>query len=103
MERRYTRATRKETAVEPHLQALFRSAGDQVRNCRQAMGLTQDDLAERVGTVRAHISVLENGSKMPSLSFLARVAWQLGVRVTITLSTAPPDHQRKRPAPLMER
>lgn len=57
----------------------------QVIRLRIARGLTQAQLAERVGTTQSSIARLESGSREPSLSFLRRVVkaldGQLEVRV----------------------
>lgn len=57
----------------------------QIVRLRIARGLTQAQLAERVGTTQSSIARLESGSREPSLSFLRRVVkaldGQLEVRV----------------------
>ena len=40
--------------------------------------LTQEALAEKIGTAQAYISELENGVKNPSLDFLIRLSKELG-------------------------
>lgn len=47
--------------------------GFQVAKLRMLRGLTQQELAERVGTHQSSISRLENGEREPSLPFLRRV------------------------------
>lgn len=57
----------------------------EVAKLRMERGLTQQQLAERVGTRQSGISRLESGSRDPSLSFLRRVARALGARVEVRL------------------
>jgi len=47
--------------------------GFQVAKLRMLRGLTQQELADRVGTHQSSISRLENGDREPSLPFLRRV------------------------------
>ena len=54
---------------------------------RLAAGLTQKQLAERMGTSQAAVARLEGGSRLPSVTTLARLAVILGVDFTITPET----------------
>ena len=47
--------------------------GFEVARLRMLRGLTQAELAQRVGTHQSSISRLESGEREPSLSFLRRV------------------------------
>lgn len=60
-------------------------AAFQVTRLRVLRGLTQEQLAERVGTQQSSISRLENGKQTPSLAFLKRVAKSLDARLEIVL------------------
>jgi DNA-binding XRE family transcriptional regulator len=57
--------------------------GYQVARLRIQHGLTQAQLAEMVGTHQPSIARLENGTGVPSLSFLSRVATALGARIEL--------------------
>jgi HTH-type transcriptional regulator/antitoxin HipB len=57
--------------------------GYQVARLRIQRGLTQAQLAEMVGTRQPSIARLENGTSVPSLSFLDRIAKALDVRVEL--------------------
>lgn len=59
--------------------------GYQVARLRMLRGLTQTQLAELVGTHQPSIARLENGSSVPSLSFLNRIAAALDAKFEIRL------------------
>lgn len=52
---------------------------------RLAAGLTQKELAEKIGTRQSVISNLEGGEANPTLSTLRKVADALGAKVMVTL------------------
>lgn len=60
-------------------------AVEQLRNARKAMDITQEVLAERVGTKKSNISRFESGTYNPSLDFLVKVADSLGKQVQIKI------------------
>ena len=49
------------------------------RKYRLAANMTQSELAERVGTSKAHISQIETGSREPSVKLLAHISIVLDV------------------------
>lgn len=65
-----TNATRKEIA-------------QQLREVRKSQGMTQESLADRVGTKKSNISRLESGRYNPSLDFLVKVAGGLGKQIQV--------------------
>ena len=52
---------------------------------RKEQNITQEELAQRIGTQKSNISRFENGSCIPSLDFLAKVAHALGKELRIEL------------------
>jgi len=52
---------------------------------RKEQNITQEELAQRIGTQKSNISRFENGSCNPSLDFLAKVAHGLGKELHIEL------------------
>lgn len=64
-----------------------RQIAQQIIALRQRSGMTQSELAERVGTQQSAISRLENATSNPSLSFVMRVAEALGAEVNVVLDT----------------
>ena len=59
--------------------------GYQVARLRLLRGMTQAELADKVGTRQPSIARLENGSSMPSLSYLERIAEALDAQVEIKI------------------
>ena len=59
--------------------------GYQIARLRILRGLTQTQLAELVGTRQPSIARLENGSSVPSISFLQKVAAALDARIEVKL------------------
>ena len=55
----------------------------QLKEVRKAEGMTQEHLAELVGTKKSNISRLESGRYNPSLDFLVKVADGLGKQITV--------------------
>lgn len=72
------------TAEYDALEAQYAFA-DQVIAARIRAGLTQAELAKRVGTSQANISKLEHGTLNPSFDMAQRVAAGLGKRLTISI------------------
>ena len=59
----------------------------QVARLRIMRGLTQQELADLVGTKQPSIARLESGQYAPRLSFLQRVAEALGGRLIVRIET----------------
>lgn len=57
----------------------------QLREVRKAEGITQEHLAELVGTKKSNISRLESGRYNPSLDFLVKVADGLGKQISVKI------------------
>lgn len=55
----------------------------QLRDVRKSQGMTQESLAELVGTKKSNISRLESGRYNPSLDFLVKVARGLGKQIQV--------------------
>ena len=59
--------------------------GYQIARLRIQRGLTQTQLAEMVGTRQPSIARLENGTSVPSLSFLDRLAKALDAKIELQI------------------
>lgn len=57
------------------------SIGPRIRERRQELNLTQQDVADALGLTPQHISVIEQGKRIPSLSSVVKLAEELGVTV----------------------
>lgn len=62
---------------------LSQSVGDIVKSRRTRLGLTQTELAERLGTQQPSIARVESGKFLPSLIFLNKIATCLDIELTI--------------------
>jgi ribosome-binding protein aMBF1 (putative translation factor) len=67
---------------------LALEVGDQVRDAREAAGLTQRELASRMGTSQAAIARLEAGGVGATLTTLQKVATALNLEVAVLLRPA---------------
>ena len=67
------------------VEAEKRAIAQQLRELRVALGMTQQQVAERSGRPQATIARLEKGEVEPRFDLLNRVAEALGVRVEIHL------------------
>ena len=84
-----------EKLKDPEFQAAVAEMepGYQIARLRILKGLTQKQLAKLVGTRQPSIARLENGSSLPSLSFLEKVAEALNARVEVRLISENKDDQ----------
>ncbi len=92
---------RERLLTEPEVQAeydrlgpIFAVVGKMVE-ARQAAGLTQVDIAARMGTSQSVVARLENARHMPTFDMVARYAEALGRRINIDLV---PSDGGRRPA-----
>jgi len=67
---------------------LALEVGERVRDAREVAGLTQRDLAARMGTSQAAVARLEAGGTGATLTTLQKVASALGLVVSIDLAEA---------------
>jgi transcriptional regulator with XRE-family HTH domain len=60
--------------------------GERVRKSRQALGITQQELARAIGLTAQHISAIEQNKRVPSLNIIAQIGEQLGVSIDFLVS-----------------
>ncbi len=60
--------------------------GERIRKRREALNITQQELAQVLGVTAQHISVVEKGKRVPSLTFLSKLAEQLGISIDYLVS-----------------
>ncbi len=65
-------------SITPRLEVV-----QQLKAVRKEEGITQEHLAELVGTKKSNISRLESGRYNPSLDFLVKVADGLGRQISV--------------------
>ena len=71
--------------TDEQLAVLFR---ENLKALREELGITQSELARRIGKMPGYICDIERGRRVPNLGTLASVADGLGVTPSILLSTA---------------
>ncbi len=59
------------------MDTLQQQFGNLVRRRRLAIGLGQEALADKAGLHRTHVSLLERGKRMPSLTVIKKLAMAL--------------------------
>lgn len=70
---------------------LAARVADMVQAARLSQGLTQADLAKKLKTKQSAISRLESGMSSPSLSFLEKIAFALGFKLSAPQFVSPVD------------
>ncbi|BBZ51113.1 helix-turn-helix transcriptional regulator [Mycobacterium heidelbergense] len=59
-----------------------------VYRARESAGLTQTELARRMGTTQSAIAAIEAGARTPTVALLERLARACGGRLTIRIDAA---------------
>jgi len=62
------------------------SLGKRIRERRQALKITQQEVAQALSVTPQHISAVEQDKRVPSLFFLAKLADELGVSTDYLIS-----------------
>ena len=65
------------------MQAQAYYTGQLIENARKDAHLTQDELANRIGSNKSYISRIENGKTEPKVSTFYRIAAALGLSVDL--------------------
>ncbi|WP_310092641.1 MULTISPECIES: helix-turn-helix transcriptional regulator [Bosea] len=63
--------------------------GKNMRRIRVAAGLSQDEIAVRMGVEQTYVSGLERGVRNPTLTTIDRAAAALNVKITTLLEETP--------------
>ncbi len=93
-ERRSWSALKRERKVSVARRAGYRRAkeayeiAERVRQARERLGMTQSELATRIGSTQPAIARLEAGGVMPNLDTLHRIAEALGLELVVDLRRA---------------
>jgi len=83
-----TKAERAEFDEAYEATRLALEVGERVRDAREAAGLTQRELAARMGTSQAAVARLEAGGTGATLTTLQKVGSALNLKVTVDLTPA---------------
>jgi ribosome-binding protein aMBF1 (putative translation factor) len=79
---------RRDTAARRHGYRRAREAfqlGERVRQARERVGMTQAELASRIGSTQPAVARLEAGGVTPSLDTLRRIAVALDLELIVDL------------------
>jgi transcriptional regulator with XRE-family HTH domain len=82
------RPARQPEGRRPRATDVDRQVGQRVRMRRQLLGMSQGDLAARIGCSFQQVQKYENGSNRVSASMLAKVASALGVPIAFFFDEA---------------
>jgi transcriptional regulator with XRE-family HTH domain len=69
------------------MKQILRVLGERVRKLRMDMGLTQEDLAEKLNLHGSYVGLIERGQKTPSLETLKKIAEFFGLSISGLLAT----------------
>jgi transcriptional regulator with XRE-family HTH domain len=94
-----TKSQSKTARAQPKLGDEGPLFGARLREMRIARGLTQPEIAARVGTSASNISDLERGIKVPTLTTVARLADALECKVTELVAVLDRDARTTAPSP----
>lgn len=67
---------------------LAMELAETVYRAREAAGLTQTQLAQRMGTTQSAIAAIEAGARTPTVDLLERLARACGRRLNISIDVA---------------
>lgn len=62
-------------------QKTIKVLGKKIQKLRKQKGLSQEELAEKLGFSRVYMGYIEQGRETPSLKLLMKLANKLGVKV----------------------
>ena len=89
---------RQQLLTDPEIKAeydrlgpIFAVVGEMIE-ARQAAGLTQTEIASRMGTSQSVVARLENARHMPTFEMIARYAAAIGCRLDIHLVPSSGEH-----------
>jgi ribosome-binding protein aMBF1 (putative translation factor) len=67
---------------------LVMELAETVHRARETAGLTQAELARKMGTTQSAIASIESGARTPTVELLERLARACGQRLTISIAAA---------------
>jgi predicted transcriptional regulator len=88
------KALRAELLADPDTRAEYAAQADEFEMARELIaarsraGLTQGEVAERMGTTQSVVARLESGRRAPSMRTVQRYAQAVGARAVVHLEAA---------------
>ncbi|MGI8774891.1 MAG: helix-turn-helix domain-containing protein [Actinomycetota bacterium] len=67
--------------------------GELIREARRRSGLSQQALAERLGTSQSVITRWETGERSPTFEAVVRAVRACGLEITVGIAAPDPDHE----------
>ena len=64
------------------ISATHKRFGQRIKELRKRLGLTQEDLAFKVGVDRSYMGFVERGERNPTLSKIAKIAKTLNISLS---------------------
>ncbi len=80
--------------ADPKTRAEYEALADEFEMARELIsartkaGMTQDDVAQKMGTTQSAVARLESGKRMPSMRTVQRYAKAIGARAVVRLESA---------------
>ncbi|MBN1139637.1 MAG: helix-turn-helix transcriptional regulator [Anaerolineae bacterium] len=74
---------------KPYVPTLAEQIADEIVRLRIKFGLTQEDLASKLGTTQSAVSRVESGTRLPSARFLEKIADALDVKLVVRYEDRP--------------
>lgn len=81
--------------TRPEIVNFKQHLGDRIRDLRTDKGLTQDELADRIGKKKNHVSHYESGRNAPQVETLALIAAALSTTTDYLLTGAEPSESNR--------
>jgi len=66
--------------------AAGKSFGEQLRKERESQGLTAEAVAKACGISRSHVTLIENGQRLPGKKNISKIADALGIKAGVVLN-----------------
>jgi transcriptional regulator with XRE-family HTH domain len=64
---------------------MLQRFSEKIRICRERLGMTQGELAEKIGISRTHLNKIEQGKKLASLQVTLKLAEVLDVSTDVLM------------------
>lgn len=65
---------------------MNKTFGERLREEREKLGLTVEEIAKACGTSSSFVTLIENGQRLPSKKTLPKIATALQIKITVVLN-----------------